>query len=195
MLFNRDDISKAKVVEPTAKGVKSALIGQKSLLAYDKAAKELAQYVGEIQENTVIRAISKGQWSMHDLIKYAALQIGEPCKLFLTTWTVTQQPVEALFQLHKEGIITDIYALFDYRIKERKPEAFQFLNSFSKAIALGKCHAKVSVLIGEKKAISIYGSGNLSKNPRLEAYVIFSSYETAKQDELWIMQEITQKKN
>jgi hypothetical protein len=174
------------------KGILPVIAQVKTNLAYQKAEKEIAEYVGDLQDGQTIRYVTKGQWSMHELIRYCCLQLQEPCDIYLTTWTVTNTPIEALFQLKKEGYIKELHCLFDYRIKDTKPEAFQLISSFANSINLTKVHAKVSVILGKERGFSIISSANMSKNPRIEAGVIFCDFATAQQDKEWIIKEIQQ---
>jgi hypothetical protein len=195
MLFQTTDIAKT---EQANKGVLPLVQPINTQLAYLQATKTLASYVGGLAEGQTIRYVSKGQWSMHDLIRYCCEKLGEPCEIYLVTWTVTNTPVECLLQLKKEGYLKALHCLFDYRIKDTKPEAFQLIASFADRVQLTKVHAKVTVMVGEKRGFSIVSSANLTKNPRIEAGVIFCDLQTAIEDKTWIETEMnlcTQRNN
>jgi hypothetical protein len=83
-------------------------------------------------------------------------------------------------------MISELNAVLDYRIERRKPEAFQLANNIITRIKLTKCHAKVLVIRNETWDVTIIGSANFSKNPRIEAGVIFTDRKTAEFNAGWI---------
>lgn len=98
--------------------------------------------------------------------------------------------MRVLFQLIKEGRIKELNCLFDYRIEKRKAEAFQLAKVNSSKIKLTKVHAKVAILLADQWAVSIIGSANLTKNPRIEAGIISTCQEVAEFHANWIKREI-----
>lgn len=135
--------------------------------------------IGELKQNFHYHFWSKGQWSMHELLDYLIRQIG-PADVYLTTWTVTEDPVRRLFMLKKEGLISSLHCVLDYRIKGRKPAPFQLLEQTADSIKLSQCHAKSLVIISPNWSVSVVGSANFSKNPRLEVGVICTVPEVVK---------------
>ena len=124
------------------------------------------------------------------MIAMACQKIG-PSRLFLSTWTITEEPMRVLFQLIQEGYIEELNCLFDYRIEKRKAEAFQLAKVNAARVKLTKVHAKVAVLLSDQWGVSIIGSANLTKNPRIEAGVLSTCQEVAEFHSSWINQEIT----
>lgn len=151
--------------------------------------KQLKKTVGEIQPGTVIQFCTGGQWSMHELLHYILLKTG-PAKVCLSTWTITEQPLRTILDLHKRGLITELNCLFDHRIKERTPKAFQLAQGIVHKMKLTKIHAKVTVVENDQWGVAIIGSANLSRNPRIEAGVIFTDKVSAAFNRSWIMEEI-----
>jgi hypothetical protein len=150
---------------------------------------DLRATLGELEKNKVMPFTTRGNWSMHQLIEYIILQTG-PAKMWMTTWTITEEPMRALLDMITTCKITELTAIFDYRIERRKPEAFQLASNIVTRIALTKCHAKVVVLQNEDWSVSVMGSANFSNNPRLEAGVIFTDKETAAFNIAWIHEEM-----
>lgn len=122
---------------------------------------------------------------MHQLLEYLLRKTG-PCRVWMTTWTITEEPMRALLAMIKDGLILELNAVLDYRIERRKPEAFQLASSIITRIKLTKCHAKVLVLKNETWSVTILGSANFSKNPRIEAGVIFTDEDSADFHKKWI---------
>lgn len=140
----------------------------------------------------IIPFMTHGAWSLHQLLEYILLHTG-PAKVSFTTWTITEDPMRAVLALIDRGLITELLAIFDYRIEKRKPEAFQFANQIVSKIKLTKCHAKVLVVENTDWQVTVIGSSNFSKNPRLEAGVLFTDESTCRFTTQWITAEIVGK--
>jgi len=164
----------------------------KTMHLIGKSIPQLRGVIGELEQGTSIHFVTHGRWSMHELLGYILFQIG-PARVSFSTWTVTEEPIRAIVGLVKEGLITELNCLFDYRIKDRKPEAFQLLQNHVTRLKLGKCHAKVLVAINDRWGVTVIGSANFSKNPRIEAGVIATDLASAQFHEKWILDEIDDK--
>lgn len=185
-LFSRSDIRQETVRQ---KGKIVLIPGGKTSHIIAKEAAELISTFQNLQPDQNYHYSTAGAWSLHDMIALASEKIG-PAKLYLSTWTITEEPMRVLFGLIQKGLIEELNCLFDYRIEKRKAEAFQFAQVNASKIKLVKIHAKVAVLINEEWAITILGSANLTKNPRIEAGVLSSSLEVAEFHRNWITNEI-----
>ena len=78
-----------------------------------------------------------------------------------------------------EKRLTRIYGLFDERIRVNCPQAAQLVENQISDIRLTKIHAKLTVLINDDWAIGISSSANLTRNPRIESYVISTHRDIA----------------
>lgn len=154
-----------------------------------KEAAELISTINNLEKETHYHFCTAGSWSLHDMIALICEKIGIS-RLYLTTWTITEEPMRVLFRLIDQGLISDLNCLFDYRIEKRKAEAFQLAKVNASNIKLTKVHAKVAVLINDDWAVTITGSANLTKNPRIEAGTISTLRETALFHSQWITNEI-----
>ncbi len=190
MLFSPSDIAinPVKEVSPSS-AVKLDLTPSPRLLP---AMKSLESTIGELRQGEVIPFMTHGAWSLHQLLEFLLLQIG-PSNVMFTTWTITEDPIRAILGLIDRGLITELSAIFDYRIEKRKPEAFQLASNIVTRIVLTKCHAKVMVLQNDNWNVSVIGSSNFSKNPRIEAGVLFTDKATADFTAGWILDEIKSK--
>lgn len=150
-----------------------------------KSLLSLQSTIGELRHDESIQFATGGRWSLHHLLEYLLLKTG-PAKVWMTTWTITEEPMRALLDLIKQGLITELNAVLDYRIERRKPEAFQLASNIISRIKLTKCHAKVLVVRNEVWAVTVLGSANFSKNPRIEAGVIFTDRKSAEFHARWI---------
>lgn len=185
-LFSKSDIKQETIRQ---KGKIVLIPGGKPSHILAREAAELISTFQHLQPEQNYHYTTAGAWSLHDMIALASEKIG-PAKLYLSTWTITEEPMRVLFGLIQKGLIQELNCLFDYRIEKRKAEAFQFAQVNASKIKLVKIHAKVAVLINEEWAITILGSANLTKNPRIEAGVFSSSLEVAEFHRNWITNEI-----
>lgn len=165
----------------TAKG--KALAGQAN------TREALHKLLQQLAPDSVLKYYTNGAWSMHQMLDYL-LQIIGPAELVMSTWTITEDPARTLLNLKQSGQITAIHALFDYRVRERSAGAHQILSSICDSLALGKCHAKVTVLTNDQWSVSIVGSANFSRNRRMEAGTIFTDKEAVLFDRKMILNEI-----
>lgn len=185
-LFSYQDIKKAAAPEKGA--IKKLATGNTSHVIA-KHSRQLSQLADNLEQESTYQYSTAGAWSLHEIICVLSKKIG-PARLFLTTWTITEEPMRVLFQLIQDGLIEELNCIFDYRIEKRKAEAFQLAKVNSSRIKLTKIHAKVAVLVNDQWAVTILGSANLTKNPRIEAGFISTCRQTADFHIAWILNEI-----
>lgn len=145
----------------------------------------LVDMVDNLKQGEAVQFCTGGLWSMHEMLRLLLMKSG-PAKVWMTTWTITEEPMRVLLDLIKQGYITELSAVLDYRIERRKPEAFQLASNIISRIKLTKCHAKVAVIQNDQWDITVMGSANFSKNPRIEAGVVFTDKESAEFNMQWI---------
>lgn len=169
-LFKPSDIDvDIKVdVRPKAQG-KASNRKTRQVMLDSKA--ELESCIKQLEPNKVVKYWTNGAWSMHELVEYTLRQIG-PAKITFCTWTIGEEAARKLFKLKEEGLIQELHALFDYRVKERAPEAHQLLQVICDSICLTRSHAKVTVFKNELWGVTISGSANYSRNRRIESGTI-----------------------
>jgi hypothetical protein len=143
----------------------------------------------EFKQDHVICFTSDGAWNMHDLVYYFLKRFGSG-KMYFTTWAISEIAMRQLYLYQKEGLITELYGLLDYRNTSRKPAELAFIEQNSTTIKLEKIHAKVTVLELERISISINSSANYTRNPRIERGDIFVSQTVVDFDKSWILNEI-----
>jgi len=157
-----------------------------------KSLRDLKACIGELVPDQAQQFATAGRWSLHQLLEYVLRKTG-PCRMWMTTWTITEEPMRILLSLIREGLILELNAVLDYRIEKRKPEAFQLASNIMANIRLTKCHAKVVVLRNEHWNVTILTSANFSKNPRIEVGTIFTDAGSAEFHSAWIDQVIAGK--
>lgn len=183
-LFRLSEIPSSKPADKnlSPKGLKNFAVSSHRL---GKSLLDLQSTIGELEHDHSLQFTTAGAWSMHQLLEYILLKTGN-ARVWMTTWTITEEPMRALLDMIQKRMISELNAVLDYRIERRKPEAFQLANNIITRIKLTKCHAKVLVIRNETWDVTIMGSANFSKNPRIEAGVIFTDRKTAEFNAGWI---------
>ncbi len=121
---------------------------------------------------------SGGRWSMHDLINYF-IKITGPCKVYITTYAISDKAATTLINLFEAGLIKEFYCILDTRMKVRNPNVLSLINHNFANVKQSNCHAKVTVLQNDEYNITIIGSANHSNNPRIEVGTIFNDKAAA----------------
>jgi len=143
----------------------------------------------EFLQSHVICFTSDGAWNMHDLVYYMLKRFGSG-RMYFTTWAISEIAMRQLYLYQKDGLITELFGLLDYRNTSRKPAELAFIEQNSTTIKLEKIHAKVTVLELEKGCFAINTSANYTRNPRIETGDIFVSKEVADFHKNWILNKI-----
>lgn len=183
-LFSLDDI-KSKATAKSGALVVSSETGMAMLDSVD----DVENAINALEKGKAIDFVSKGRWSMHEMLEFMLRKAG-PSDVYFTTWTITEDPIRRLFMLKEEGLIKSLACILDYRIKDRKPAPFQLLQNIADQHVLTQCHAKVTIVIGEELAYTCLSSANFSKNPRIEAGIIGEGRMRAAFHRDWILKEI-----
>jgi hypothetical protein len=160
----------------TASGDARAVIGTKGSLLQD--------LVGDIDHDQHIHIPSRGAWSMHDVLEFILQRTG-PDDVWITSWTITERPMRLILELLKNGTIRKLRALFSERVEAMNPVAHQ-VASMNMDVRLTKIHAKCIVVLNEHWGVSVSGSANFTRNPRIEKYVICTHRSIAESERLWI---------
>ena len=184
-LFTLSDLPENKktvVVKSTSKKVKP-----KSVL-FSHAAQTAESVIGKIKKNTDIHFVSSAEWSTIDLLVAILKQTG-PASVMIATWSASEDSTRKLLEMTAKGMITSIKAIFDWRLKVRRPEVYEFAKFKIADVRLTSCHAKVTVIRNNKYNIVINASGNYTHNPRIEAGVISESADVANFHESWMLKE------
>jgi hypothetical protein len=149
-----------------------------------KRGADLAKLIGELHQNEHIYLPSMAAWSMHDILAYVLHQVG-PADVWLTTWTITEEPVRLLIALQDQGRMRFRGGLLHDRVPTMNPKAYELAKA-NLRIQLAKVHAKNLVVITEDWGVTVAGSANWTNNPRIEQYVIGTHRSAAEFQRDWI---------
>lgn len=189
-LFNTADMvlpvaNQDEALSTSCTGDVSVLLGE--------SLNHLSACIGELQQGQIIHFVTYGKWSMHQLIIYLLKQIG-PANLYMTSWSMTEQPLRALLNLKLNGILIDAKCILSDRLIERTPKVYDLAQNVFSQLKLIKLHAKVSVLENDNWQVVVVGSANYTSNPRVEAGVIDATGGSAMFHKEWILNELNKAK-
>ena len=186
-LFSTEDLAKKKPDRPKSGSIPFA---GSNLLTIGKANEKLHQVFGQVVDGQSVHYASLGDWSTHDLLFFLLEQTG-PAKVYFTTWAISEYAIRQLYQFIEHGLILELKGIFDYRNGIRKPAELQFLQKITTDIKAAKCHAKVTVIENDNWGISVVGSANYTRNPRIEAGVLCCDKTVAAFHRDWILNELS----
>ena len=186
-LFSSEDLVKKK---PDRSKSGSVPVAGENLLIIGKANEKLHQVFGKVVDGQSVHYASLGDWSTHDLLFFLLEQTG-PARVYFTTWAISEYAIRQLYQFIEHGLILELKGIFDYRNGIRKPAELQFLQKITTDIKAAKCHAKVTVIENDHWGISVVGSANYTRNPRIEAGVLCCDKAVAAFHRDWILQELS----
>ena len=187
-LFNANDFAPPKPVIPSPK--QSFKVKGKPHLFIGRANQKLTEIIGEIVQEDTQPFWSDGDWSAHDMLFYL-LNLTGPANVYFSTWAISEYAIRQLYNMIQEGLIIELHGIFDYRNGIRKPAELQFLQKITTDIKAAKCHAKVTVIENDHWGISVVGSANYTRNPRIEAGVLCCDKTVAAFHRDWILKELS----
>lgn len=186
-LFSTEDLAKKKPDKTTSASIP---FQGTNLLTIGKANEKLHQVFGNVFDGQSVHYASLGDWSTHDLLFFLLEQTG-PARVYFTTWAISEYAIRQLYQFIEHGLILELKGIFDYRNGIRKPAELQFLQKITTDIKAAKCHAKVTVVENDQWGISVVGSANYTRNPRIEAGVLCCDKTVAAFHRDWILKELS----
>lgn len=171
---------------PDAVGV-SVELEDPIFLSGDKLS-VISQAIGNLNYHSTIFFMTDGAWSNIELLEYI-LNFTGPAALYFTTWSIASDTITRLHSWQEKGLILDSFVILDQGIRNRKPEILQQASAVFKNLKLTKCHAKVTVIKNERFSITLMGSANFTRNPRIETGMIIQSRALAEENIKWILEE------
>ena len=139
----------------------------------DINAAKAAEAVGNIEPGCEIYGLSKGQFSLVELIGHC-LEATGPADIIVSTWTAAGADLEHTHGLLENGNIRSARWLVDSSFINRQPGYTQrLLDLFGEeAVLATKNHAKFVLIENETWSLVIRTSMNLNLNSRLESYEV-----------------------
>lgn len=144
------------------------------------AAKSVADAVGDITPGCEIYGLTKGTWSLIDLIEHV-LRFTGPAEVTLSTWTAANADIGFATKLLTNGAITKLRFVVDFSFPTRQPAYCAALREAfgDDSIRITKNHAKFVLLRNKDWNVVLRTSMNLNENRRLESFEISDDFRIA----------------
>lgn len=144
---------------------------------------ELGFQLGALVPGETIHIANDSRWSLHELVVHCLKSTG-PAALYFCTYAIKEFQVRLISNMLKDGVLTEIHSLVDYRFRQHDPQAEQLLKNCSTSHRWAKrLHGKVTVIKNENWGIAIIGSGNWTTNTSRDTFVVTCHQQTA---DYWI---------
>ena len=139
-------------------------------------AEHVVEAVGPIEHGTEIFGLTKGGWSLVDLVEYC-LSVTGPADVVLSTWTAAKADVGFANQLLVNGATKSLRFVVDASFPIRQPAYCAALREAfgDDAIRTTKNHAKFVLIRNAEWNLVVRTSMNLNENRRLETWELSDS--------------------
>jgi hypothetical protein len=133
----------------------------------------VAEAVGPIERHCEIFGVTKGQFSLVDLLLHLLEGTG-PADVVISTWTAAGADIEHAFKLLASGAIRSLRFIVDFSFPSRQPAYSAALRERfgDGAIRVCKNHCKFVLIRNERWNLTVRTSMNLNENRRLENFEI-----------------------
>ena len=130
-----------------------------------------ARCIGPITKGCDIFGLTKGDFSMIDILRHIAREIG-PCRIDIGTWTAAAAEIKQAFDMLGDKNILGMRWLVDRSFPARQGKYYRsLLDKFGQdSVRLARFHAKFILLENEDFSVAVRTSMNLNLNARIEFY-------------------------
>ena len=132
-----------------------------------------ARCIGQITKGCDVFGLTKGDFSMIDILRHLAKQIG-PCRIDIGTWTAAAADIKQAFDMLGDKNITEMRWLVDRSFPARQAKYYRaLLDKFgADSVRLARFHAKFILLENDDFSLAVRTSMNLNLNARIEFFEI-----------------------
>lgn len=132
--------------------------------------------VSNLQEGDVRHGLSDGSWSLIDLLRCEAIELGPETYLTIALWTAGEKDGLELRRLFDQGKIRGIRLLVDRSFPSRQPERARLFRDTwgDEHLRVWSCHAKFAVFHGGRLDVLNMFSANLNPNMRIENFTVWA---------------------
>jgi len=128
--------------------------------------------IGKIYKNMEIYGLTKGQYSIINIIETILNQTGKS-DVIISTWTAANAEIKKAEYFLKNGNINRLHFIVDRSFPTRQPRYYkQLIDTFGDIVSLTNSHAKFVIIRNDEWNIVIRTSMNLNENKRLENFEI-----------------------
>jgi hypothetical protein len=144
--------------------------------------------IGSLNPDECIHFKTAGAWSNIHILEYILMQTG-PANIYFTTWSISAEAIARFTEWENQGTAKQIFAVLDAGIRNRKPELYQQSIGAFANLAITHVHAKVTVVQNLTHHITLMGSANFTRNPRIETGCVTWNKALANAHIQWILEE------
>ena len=143
---------------------------QKKAVLTSTARGNARQAIGTISPGCRVIGLTKGQFSLLDVIASVLAQVG-PANLTVSTWTPGKAEIDSVLAMLHANRITGFRLLVDRSFITRHPEYMERFRALGEdTIRQTRTHAKFALIAAGDYRITIRTSMNFNSNPRLEQF-------------------------
>lgn len=127
--------------------------------------------IGKIEKGVDIFGLTKGDFSMIDILRHIIDEIG-PCDVDVGTWTAAHSDIKQAFTLLEDKRLRNVRFLVDRSFPARQPKYYQaLLRAFGRdSVRMARFHAKFILAENDDYSVAVRTSMNLNENKRIEFY-------------------------
>ena len=139
-------------------------------LMYGENAKKS---VGTIYEGMELYGLSKGQFSIINIVEEVLKQTGT-ADVIISTWTAANAEIKKAEQFLDNKLINKLHFIVDRSFKTRQPKYYDMLvEKFGNVVSTTNSHSKFILIKNDNWNIVIRTSMNLNENKRMENFEIY----------------------
>jgi len=185
-LFSNSDI---EILSPgeTAGAASAAGVAAVQQYVTGETLDLIGKTIGSLRPGESIFFKTDGAWSNIELLEFILMQTG-PADVYFTTWSISSEAIARFTSWRQQGIINNLVTILDTGIRNRKPEIYQQALGAFPVLKMAACHAKVTVIRSTRHEITLMGSANYTKNPRIETGMITWDKTLAEENISWIQE-------
>jgi hypothetical protein len=134
-----------------------------------EAWRNAAETIGKLENGMSLFAVTRGQFSMIDIINYLVVELGQ-AGVSIWTWVVADYEVEVMTALIDSRKLREGILIVDYSAGKRNPDIIESWRSKFGPMSVKVCknHAKIARVWNDDFHFLAWGSMNLNFNPRFE---------------------------
>jgi hypothetical protein len=171
-------MTERKSKDTTDKTMAAAKIAGRAATFRVAAVETATAMIGQLQKGCRVVGITKGQFSLLDLIRACIVSTG-PVNMVLSTWTAGIRDAENAGWMLEKGDLLSVELLVDRSFKNNRPKYCRRIQQIfgQDSILVSRTHAKFALLYNDDWSLVIRSSMNLNRNPRFEQFDIDDSPE------------------
>lgn len=155
----------------TNEGPRSVRYVERRRLRADESFRTAAECIGPITPGMALFGLTRGQFSMIDVIQHVLSELGGG-HISLWTWAIAEYEIETLTGLMLRPDIFSGRLIIDQSAEKRSPgmvEAWR-VRWGDDQVRILRNHAKIARVWNDKLRVCVRGSFNLNFNPRTEQF-------------------------